>query len=423
MRVFIGPSEISGIGHNLVVGLRHCGAAADLVCDQRHPFMYSAAAGHGWPVVAWQALGRWRAECRASLTRAVAAVLHGALGWLVLAWALRHFDAFVFLYGKTITNTALELRILRALGRRSVVFFVGSDARPAYIDGSRYERDRPFAAARAVAAAARQRRWIRSLERHAGRIVSARTTAHFLTQPFVNWFALGIARPAQFCAPPAAHGVVRVLHSPSHPVLKGTAEVRAAIERLRARGVPVELHTIEGRPNAEVMQALRDCDLVVDQLYSDTPMAAFATEAASLGRPVIVCGCAAEQALAQVGPLPLPPTVYVRPEAFEATLEGLVLDEDRRHALGRACADFVALHWSPPTVGARLLRLLHGDVAPEWWCHPGELNHVVGCGLPESVAREHVAAVIRHGGTAALQVSDKPGLERAFVEFAGVTSP
>jgi hypothetical protein len=211
---------------------------------------------------------------------------------------------------------------------------------------------------------------------------------------------------------------VLVLHSPSHPALKGTAELRAAVQRLRARGVPVELVTIEGRPNAEVLQALRDCHLVVDQLYSDTPMAAFATEAASLGRAVIVGGCAAERAPSQVGPLPLPPTVYVRPQDIESTLEALVVDAARRDALGAAGARFVADQWSPAAIGARLLRVLQGDIPAEWWCDPSEVDHVTGCGLPEAIARERVAAVIAAGGPSALQLDDKPALRRAFMDFA-----
>jgi glycosyltransferase involved in cell wall biosynthesis len=425
MRVFIGPLEISGIGQHLVHGLRQCGASADLVCDQSHPFAYEGAGFDAWPATWWQRLARWRSRLtrRQPTRKAAAVVLHALTCWFVLAWALPRYDAFVFLYGRTITNTTLELRILRLLNKCVVVVFVGSDARPCYIDGSVFPGDRPFDAAAAAAAALAQRRRVCRLERHAVLVVSARTSAQFLTRPFVNWFALGIPRPPQVVEPPALQGAVRVLHSPSHPVLKGTAEVQAAVERLRARGLAVELLTIEGRPNAEVMQALRDCDLVVDQLYSDTPMAAFATEAASVGRPVLVGGCAADQAAAQVTPLPLPPTLYVRPQVLEATLEALVRDAGLRQRLGSEGAAFVAAHWSPAQVAARLLRMLRGDIPPAWWCTPGELNHVVGCGLPESLARQRVAAVIARGGVGALQVADKPDLERAFVAFAGAAAP
>jgi hypothetical protein len=422
MRVFVGPREIAGLGMGWVQGLRAAGAAADLVCTFPHPFAYAGTTNPRRLHAVWAHAGRRRLSLGRGqpLSKALAIVLHQVVSWLVLLHALRCYDAFIFLFGETITNTAFELALLRWCGKRVMVVFLGSDARPPYIDGALFPSDQPFDAAAASAAAVRHRHRVRRLERGAHVVVNARATAQFLTRPFVNWFALGIPRVSQPTPVPPVHSTVRVLHSPSHPVLKGTAEVRAAIERLRARGVAVELQTIEGRPNAEVLQALRECHLVIDQLYSDTPMAAFATEAATLGRPVIVCGLAADRAAAQVQPMPLPPSVYVRPDDLEEALEELVHDSARRQMLGEAGARFVATHWHPQVVGERLLRVLRDDVAAQWWCHPHEVDHVAGCGLPEPVVRAHIAAVIRYGGVAALQVEDKPALERAFARYAGV---
>jgi hypothetical protein len=200
-------------------------------------------------------------------------------------------------------------------------------------------------------------------------------------------------------------------------VLKGTAEIRAMIDRLRDAGVAVELITLEGRPNSEVMQAMRDCDLVVDQLYSDTPMAGFASEGASLGRAVLVGGYRAPQAGRDQAGMPLPPTCYVAPESFEAELARLVRDADARAALGAAARSFMATQWSHDAVARRLLRVLKGDVPAAWWCDPHAVDHLHGCGLNDGIAREHVRALIERCGVAALQLDDKPVLRQAFVEF------
>ena len=348
MRVFIGPMEVAGLGSGWVAGLRALDVHADLVCGQTHRFGYASDPAPSRIARWWAHWGDRRAAVPAS--RPVAKVLtilaHRLLGWCVLAWAACRYDVFVFLYARTITDTAFDLPLLRLLGRRVVLVFVGSDARPAYIDGHQFPANAEFSPRLAQRATRLQRRWIGRLERRADAVIAARTIAQFLTRPFVNWFAVGIPTPAVTAAPREEGSVIRVLHSPSNPVLKGSAEVQAAVTRLQARGVPIELVTIVGRPNAEVLQALDGCDLVVDQLYSDTPMAAFATEAASLGRPVLVCGCGAAQVARHVGPMPLPPTAYVRPQDFEATLEALATDRDRRQALARECAAFVAEHAS-----------------------------------------------------------------------------
>lgn len=423
MRVFVGPQEVAGIAAGLVAGLRAIGVAADLHCAYPHPFAYTDQPGRGvdrpaWPVRLWAWAGAQRRALPRGPRKAGALALQSLFGWCVLVWALPRYQAFVFLYGQSITNTALEGLLLRATGKRVVAVFVGSDARPPYIDGGLCPADRPFDAEAAIRAAQRQRRRVARVERYASVCVNAMATGHFHARPFVNWFALGIPRAPAPCPPAPDEGLVRVLHSPSHALLKGTERIRDAVQRLRQRGVPLELVTIEGRPNAEVLQALKDCHLVLDQLYSDTPMAAFAAEAASLGRPVIVGSCAAHQARMQVGALPLPPTVYINPDDLEPVLESLVADAGRRRELGAQGAQFIAEHCAPALVARRLMRLLQADIPAEWWCEPRAVRHLSGCGLSDARARAHVRAVIAYGGVAALQLSDKPELEQAFKAYA-----
>ncbi len=427
MRVFIGPLEVAGLGAGWVEGLRAAGLQADLVCAYRHPFAYSDAAPPGMAARAWARLGSWRVALprRRLLAKACAFAGQQVLGWWVLAWAMRRYDAFIFLYGETITNTRAELALLRAAGKRVVVVFVGSDARPPYIDGGLFPSDRPFDAEAARRATRRQRLKVARLERGASVCINAPATAHFLRRRFVNWFALGIPRHVpQVASQPTRRTVLRLLHSPSHPALKGTAQIRAMVERLRARGLAVELMTIEGRPNAEVLQAMRDCDVVLDQLYSDTPMAGFATEGASLGCAVLVGGYRAPHVERDLAGLPRPPTRYVRPEQFELALEQLVCDRAARDALGNAARSFVAEQWPHAAVGQRLARVLRGDVPEAWWCDPLQVDHLHGCGLSEATARAHVRALLERCGEGALQLDDKPALRQAFVDFArGVAEP
>jgi len=430
MRVFVGPLEVAGIGLGLVQGLREGGTAADLVCAYGHRYAYGDDVPPGWLARVWMRLGRWRVALprRRLLAKASAFALQQIVGWFVLVWAMRRYDAFVFLYGETITNTRVELALLRAAGKRVVVVFVGSDSRPPYIDGGLFPADRPFDARAAQRATRRQQLKVARLERAATVCVNAPAAAHFHRRRFVNWFALGIPRhvptsPAGAPGDATAAATVRLLHSPSLPVLKGTAQIRACVERLRAKGLDVDLVTIEGRPNAEVLQALRDCDLVLDQLYSDTPMAGFATEAASLGRPVLVGGYRAEGAARDLAGLPLPPSCFVPPERFEAVLEHLVRDRAAREALGAAAQAFVRAHWTPAATAQRLLRMLRGDVPQAWWCDPARVDYLHGCGLSESTAREHVRVLVERCGPAALQLDDKPALRQAFIDFAAGAAP
>jgi hypothetical protein len=421
MRVFVGPLEVAGIGVGFVQGLRELGVPADLVCAYTHRFAYSAEAGPSRLARWWTLWGSRRAALPMSrpLAKGCAFALQQLLGWAVLVWAATRYDAFVFLFGETITNSHLELPLLRLFGRRTVVVFVGSDTRPPYINGGVFAADQPFDAKAAQRATRRQRRKVARLERSASVCINAPATAHFHRKRFVNWFALGIPRNVPPEVATATTGAtVRLLHSPSHPVLKGTLQICAMVDRLRAKGLNAELVTIEGRPNSEVLEALRECDLVLDQLYSDTPMAGFAAEAASMGRAVLVGGYRAAAISRDLFGLPLPPTCYVPPEQFEAALEHLVRDRAAREALGAAAQAFITAHWLPAAVAERLVRVMRGDVPGDWWCDPAQADYLHGCGLAESVARDHVRILVGRCGSSALQLDDKPALRQAFIDFA-----
>ena len=73
----------------------------------------------------------------------------------------------------------------------------------------------------------------------------------------------------------------RILHAPSNPNFKGTEEIRDTIKCLKNENIDFEYIEITNASNEKVLAELNACDLVIDQLYSDTPMATLAAEAAS----------------------------------------------------------------------------------------------------------------------------------------------
>jgi hypothetical protein len=74
--------------------------------------------------------------------------------------------------------------------------------------------------------------------------------------------------------------------------------------------------------------------------------------------------------------------------------------------------------WRQRDVAGRYLRLFAADIPAEWLCDPRAVRYVHGNGLPEARVRELVTAVVSFGGPAALQVGDKPELERALLDLA-----
>ena len=77
-----------------------------------------------------------------------------------------------------------------------------------------------------------------------------------------------------------------ILHAPNHRNIKGTEYLEEAGRELRKDGLAVELELLQGRPNAEILEAVRASDVVADQfLMPGYAMAA--VEAMASGRPVM----------------------------------------------------------------------------------------------------------------------------------------
>ena len=395
-----------------------------------HPFNYGNEP-RSWLVRIWQQIGaaRMRTTRDRLLRKLLLVAAHRVWDWLVLLCVIGRYDAFIFLFGQTITNSAFELWLLKHLGKKIIFVYVGSDSRPPYMDGGLFPGpvigQLPTASALLRAARCCKRK-IQLHERYADYLVNSPATAHFHERPYINWFALGIPKALPICPRVDPQHVgspvpVRVLHGPSNPLVKGSAEILDVLDRLRHKGHSIELVKIQGMPNEVVLQELARCDFIIDQLYSDTPMAAFATEAAFFGKPAVVGGYFAEDIEQYLEPADIPPSLFVVPDDLEMAIERLVVDSAFRLQLGEQARQFVLSSWSLTGVAGRYLQLLNDDIPGQWWCDPAEVRYLSGCGLPQGRSRRMVALLLEHFGASALQVQDKPGLESALVEFARAT--
>jgi glycosyltransferase involved in cell wall biosynthesis len=418
-RIFLGLTEIADFYAQLQAGLDELGYDAVFVNLTPHPFYRTDWRGH-IPRVARLAIAVAKRDAHSSgkwlpfrvLWRLVALVLRLPL----LLWAVATREIFIFAYGSTFFDYR-ELPLLRLLGKRVVYVFHGSDARPPYLDGAQTDAQGVVDGDALVESTKRKKRHLRTIDRLADVVITGPLSAHLHERLLVSAVAIGIPRTTLRVTVPPTREVLRVLHSPSHARAKGSDAIRAAVERLRERGVPLELVELSGVAHERVLEALNDADLVIDQLYSDTAMAGFAAEAAAAGRAVVVGGYGRDAIESALCGRPFPPVLFCRPEDLERTLERVATDEGLRRDLGRRAREFIEREWSPSAVAERLLDAIDGR-RPEWVFDPREIRYVHGVGLTEAQARSLVRATIDRGGVAALCVGDKPDLEAKLVQFA-----
>lgn len=420
MRIFIGTAEIAGYYVRLQAGLAVHGVESVRVELVEHPFSYGPGDRHGLVLraIGWTARRRNAAAGRPLPVRLAWRLAQAPLRPVLLAWAIARCDAFILVFGTSVAGP-WELPLLRLIGKPVVHVFHGSDTRPPYLDGFVVQSGSDPRRLRRLTR--RTRRRIAWIERWSTTIMSHPASAQLHRRPFVAGLNVGIPiwsidaatalssaghRPAQ---PAAGSYPVRLLHSPSNPGVKGTARIREVVAELARKGLPVELVEISGRPNVEVRDALHSCDLVIDQLYSDQPLAGFASEAAVEGVGAVVGSYAAGNPGAPLIDLELP-SAFVQPDDLGATIERLVRDPAAREALGERSRAFVLGHWQPEQVAERFLRMIRGDSPASWFVDPATVTYHLGCGLSEEMTREIVSELVGRYGPSVLGVDDKPEL-------------
>ncbi len=436
-RIFLGPLEVAGYVNSLYCGLREIGLDCDFVEFAAHRFGYRKDAEAPPRLIrVCRKLGDWRKKLGRIAGFPLTAGIQLAMG-LYLIQALFRFDVFIFAYGRSLLPANLDLPLLKLFGKRTIMILgFGTEARPAWCDGVHQSRDGavklPISSIRDYARAAKKR--VSRAEKWCSIIVGAPySTSPFATRPMVNWFALGFPANIENLAAGSATGgdnqrqnqprqKVRILHIPSHPAAKGSPEIRCAIASLEKKGFPIEFVELVDRTHAEVISEIHGCDFVVDQIYSDTPMAGFATEAAACGKAAVVGGYGLELLRRFVPDAMWPPTCCCSPDAAESAIEELIRNVEYRRHLGELARKFVLEAWSCTRVAERYSRLIDGSVPSGWMFDPRDVVYLEGFGQPADVTRRKIRELVENFGTESLQLTHRPELERKCLEFAGLAA-
>jgi len=400
-RILLGLDDIAGYLSSLRKGFDRLGVPVDTVFTRPHPFDYEADPVPAW-VRTWQRSAA-RQDQRPSFLHRLGYVCWSLLIWL---WALTRYRVFIFSFGKTFLPYNLDLPLYRLLGKQTIFVFLGTDCRADYLGACAYIDE--WSAAQCAQAVADRKARLQKIERYADYLVNTPALALLLERSFVHIHKLGMPREVQVVPhEPMGTGRIRVLHSPSRTGIKGSKRIRAIAERLQARH-DFEWIELTGRPNAEVLDEIARCDFVVDQLYADTPMAVFASEAACLGKPALVGGAYAEYLARHVEADDIPPSLFVPPDQFESAFERLLSDSVYRVELGHRAREYVQNRWQPEQVAARYLELI-GDVVPaSWWVDPLQIEAVAGVSFEADRVRAMIRELLALPQPDPLQLGDKP---------------
>lgn len=149
-------------------------------------------------------------------------------------------------------------------------------------------------------------------------------------------------------------GEVWIAHSPSKPKLKGTEDLVAAVERLRARHLPVRLQMTTGVPHREALWQKASCDIMFDSFWLGIQVSGI--EAAAMGMPVVAGDeDTAQEYLRRLGATPY---TFAAPADIEKVIERLVVDTEWRKSEAARVGAYVLEYHDDAAVALRYLELL-----------------------------------------------------------------
>lgn len=234
LRVTVCPVNTAGVPWTNVQALRARGVDARLVVFNRY---------------------RLHPEADVSLDLPQGQLRRQLAQWRALARLLPRTDVFHFVFGLTLVPQSVQFPLLRALRKKSVLHYLGSDIRGRSPDELAYGRK----ADAQIVGSYDAIRWVPEAE---------------VIPPGVD---LARIEPA----PPSDRPRPLIVHAPSSRRRKGTDAVIAACE-----GLDADLELVEGLHHEEAFERYRAADIVVDQLNAGW-YGLFAIEAMALGKPVV----------------------------------------------------------------------------------------------------------------------------------------
>jgi hypothetical protein len=419
---------------NLVEGLSECGVQAELVekipnitgyFSDRHASQAAFRMG--------RKLGSIAQEIRKkNQISFVAGLLEVSANCLWLAWtpfAIFRYQAFLFSFGRSLWPLNLDLPLLRLLRKKIIMNLShGAEARPAYLDGAYQHYDGGcISGAKKLASLARlARRRVKMSEMYASDIIGNPFSTHYFAQrPFINSFEIGIPQRVdpEINVLPNTGERIRdessfiVLHAPSDRAAKGSDAILSAIRELQDEGMDIKIRTLSGVKNQEVLKGIKEADLIVDQLFSDTPMAGLATEASAMGKASIVAGYGLRELLPYLPTGLADATITCEPGDIKTTVKETLLS-GRYLIQGNLAKNYVAQNLSPTAVAERMVLILEGKVPNSWMVNPFGVTYNFGAGQSKEVSAKQIRGIINLLGIKSLCLEHRIDLESAIVQFA-----
>ncbi len=303
-------------------------------------------------------------------------LLHGWRRRTLLRETAKNCDVFIFVWQSFFTD-ASDLKFLKKLGKKIVVFFMGSEQRwknayeqemTSFGIPSYYSHFSPYDYQFSPKALSKKLGYLRYVEKYADVIYSLPNQSQLSLRPYHHFY---IPVNTEIITEKIEQREVPVIvHAPTKRAVKGTEIVLETFERLKNAGMKFEVRLIENTPYLEALKIYPEADIVIGEL--------FIPSGGKLDRESLAAGKVVLSSVRRDYIDKLPPDcpiIDVNPTNLYAELKKIIPDQRRRTELAKKGRAFVEKHHDIKVVCRDVLEKLENsssvqtfDYYPTFFC-------------------------------------------------------
>jgi glycosyltransferase involved in cell wall biosynthesis len=420
-RIFLGVVEIAGYLQNLFLGFRKLGYDAAYLNVNAFSFNYDAYLAENYRFLNFFISIAKKANTARGIGRFFYKAIYWVLKFIVFIWCLFRFDVFIFCAGSSFF-WFFDYKLLKFFNKKIIYVSLGSDSRPAYMNGSYKDDSTNGTFDPSIVVNRSKQTWkrIKTIEKYADILINYPQHGHFHSRPFISGNFIGFPTRLSDSVrleQQANMKAVRILHAPTRPKAKGSLVFRELIAELISEGLEIDYVEITGKSNHEVLEEIKRADLVLDELFSDLPLGGLGSEAACMGKPVVVGGWFADKMNQRLKVSETPPSFYCLPSDIKETLRKLVADPVLRQNAGKQLRGFLEEQWAEKQVASKYLQLINDSYPRHWVYFPEDIEYLEGWGISQEELEDNIRSLVSAFGPDALSLTHNPVLLDKFLSL------
>ena len=322
MRVFLGTKPIAGVLWEYRQGLQRLGVDVKVVFDYKHRFGYlydEIIYEYSTPKTHLERLKRFTVRI------------------LKTPRYMIDFDVFHFLYGNSLMPLKMDVKILRLMGKKVVMNFLGSDIRCStpVLEGTEDQSKCDYC--KYPCDISRKKNRVKYWAKNADAIISGVDNSQLLDYYSIPYHILPLPCDIEYWKPfdstfyKKNEDEVLIVHAPSNMQVKGTPIITESIQKLSEK-YNINFQLLHNMQNTEVREWLNVADIVVDQ-FGCGWHGKLAVESMALAKPTL---CYINEGYKKKFPqFKDMPIINITPKNLYTRLESLIIDQHLREKIGK----------------------------------------------------------------------------------------